>query len=221
MATRISVATLGYQEHDYDEMNIRSQIVHDIGMYSTDGVILYPNPFTSKINYKKQLDICIQAQNKTKDGCSKEETTYRNEQCEELHSMNLGNVGYANGLFRGQKNNLEKSGYLPSAEPVPHGVPPPPDANRAVKGPFVNSSKIFLKHKKKLIGVKPERLMYTVYVTEDPTKTDDLKVALRTTNSFKLIILNVPKDKTQYYYVTAQNAAGESESSPSVKYLNY
>lgn len=219
MGTRISTVSLGYAENEHDKMISTSKNVVDNGMYSTAGALVYTSPATSKIDYTKQLGKADAAQTLVKDGGSTHDTVIRDSECALLHAMNVANVGNANTLFRGNTTNLDLSGYPLSKEPSPVGLLPAPRIKEALKGKEPGSVKIRLEKFDALLSKNRGRTTFAVYVTDKSDSMADLKCVCRTTNSHKIINPAAVRGKDLYYYVTASNAYGESETSGVCRFM--
>ncbi len=219
MSNRLSIATVGSDEKDHAATISTAQNVYDNGMYSTSGALLYLNPPNAKVDYKTQLDKTIAAEAKVTAGGSTHDTKDRDLQSGNLRGMSVANVNYANQLYRGNTVNLDKSGYPVSKEPTPHGVTDPPKVDRAENGKTSGTVKFYLTRTKSPLKKTKEILTYYIYATSDPDSMDNLKCILHTRNSSKLIISNVVRGRDMYYYLTSENAAGESDFSERVKYM--
>jgi len=219
MGTKISTVALGYPEKDYNGMLSVSKNTYDNGLYSTLYMALFPDTQTSKVDYKTQLDKSDAAETRVNEGGSTHDTTVRNNEFASLHVMNVANVNYVNQLFRGNKINLEKSGFPLSKEPSPIGVPDPVVIRKATNGPVPGSVKLFINPMTGALSKKRTPRIYYIFVTDDPNSTDNLKCVLHTTSSRKLIVTGVTRGKDQYYYITCETSAGESELSGRWKYM--
>jgi hypothetical protein len=219
MSTRIALVCIGCKSNDVNGNIDLAQNVHDNGMYSTEGAVLYPNPGTSKINFKKQLDLDAAAEALVKAGGSTHDTDDRDTQNDLLHGMHASNVNYANQLFRGNKVNLGLSGYPFVSDPTPHGVPEPPVCRKVTNGKLPGTVKFYLAKTTSPLLKKKDTYMYYLYVTDVPNDTSNLKCILHTRDSRKIIATNVERGKDLFYYITCENSAGESESTSSIKYM--
>ena len=218
MSTKEYLAIMGCTKDDHKTINVLGGNIYTNLYVDNAGMYLLP-PIT-KVDFKAQLDISVAAETKAEEERGKQDIIDRDEQSAIFYDMmNIELKPYVNKLYRGNKANLAKSGFRVSKEPKPHGLPLPPKCQRAAKGEENSTVKFFLAKLAWPDGQSPEKLTFFVYVSEDPDKMDNLKMVCKTTNSRKLIARNVTRGKDLYYYITAQNAAGESDYSDRIKFM--
>ena len=218
MAAKVFMAITGCSKGEHQK------IINLGGALLTNLYDEYDDKFTTpkitKTDFKAQYDILVAANAKAILTGAKLDITDRDNQSDIFYDMiNDQMKPYINGLYKGNKTNLEKSGMPVSKEPAPHVALDALSVKKAVKGKETNTVKFYLN---KLVWPKdqlPESLIFFVYVTTDPDKTDDLKLVCKTTSSRKLIAPNDKVGVYLYYYLTAQNSAGESPLSERVRFM--
>ena len=147
-------------------------------------------------------------------------TTYRNNRLKDLHVMlNQELLTYVNGLWKGNKENLEKSGFPVSKKPEPHGTPETPVIKKIVKGPDSGSVKIILEPRSGSETQKKEKLIYFVYKGTDPVDHTADELMLTTSNSRALTIQGVQRGVDFFYTLYAHNGKNGSELAGKVKYM--
>jgi len=218
MAKKVYTAIMGFPSWKYEEtINLGGSIYNNIYNTYADS---FPNPTIEESVFKEQYKICLEAQAKAIFSGSKLEITYRNEQVKIFYYMMSDDLKpYVNRLYKGDKTNLERSAFHISKRPAARSIPCTPSGKRVINGPYPNSVKIMLNKLEWPKGQGREVLFFFVYMTSDPDSTDNLKMVCKTFNSQELIVENVPRGVDMYYYVTAQNTAGESELSQRIKYM--
>ena len=218
MATKVYVAIIGCSKEEYEVINTVAQSVND-NLYGT-WKSLFVDPPVEADAFLEQKDKSVAAQSKAVEFGGKLDISDRNDQSGLLFDMlNVELKPYVNKLYRGNKTNLEKSGLRVSKEPLPHARPFAPSCKSVKNGLEANTVKFYLN---KLVfppGQGSERLTFMVYMATDPESLENVKEVCKTTNSRKLIAKNVTRGVDRYYYLTAINAAGESDYSERIKYM--
>jgi hypothetical protein len=218
MASKVYVAIMGCAKEDYEDINIVGQSVLD-NLYGT-WASLFASPPKDKDAFSEQLGKSVAAQSKAKESGGKLDIADRNKESGLLFDMlNVDLKSYVNNLYRDNKVNLEKSGLRVSKEPTPHAIPFAPSCKKVINGLEANTIKFLLSKIQKPAGQGREHLTFIVYMTTDPESLENLKQVCKTTNSKKLIAKNVPRGVDLYYYITAMNAAGESDYSERIRYM--
>jgi hypothetical protein len=207
---------MGCSQDDYEAINELGTRVYDT-LYANP--LIYPNPPKTNVQLKTVLDLSIDAQSNVKGG-GKQATTRRNNRSKVLHDMLEQEIlTYVNGLWRGNKENLELSGFPVSKEPEPHGVPETPVIKRIEKGPVPGSVKIILEPRSGSDIQKKERLMYFVYKGTDPINSTTDEQVLTTSNSKAIIITGVQRAVDYFYTLFAHNGKNGSELATKVRFM--
>jgi hypothetical protein len=215
MATRVCIAVMNLAYTDFDGINKAAENMLN-GLYVEN--VLYPNPKVAKIDFEAKYQESLTATADAQDGGKKAINT-RKVRSSELYDMMMDqNIPYINGLYKGDREKLLKSGAQVSDEPVPHGLMEPLVIKYIMKGPVPNSVKLILEPMAGDKKLKKGKLTFTVYVYPTAESTTP-RVGCVATSSRKLIVTGVDLMTPFYYGVTVLNAAGPNELSSKVKFV--
>jgi len=215
---KVVIAVLHCTKKQPQDVINRCVNIRDNGMYVN--TTEYPAIPIALSTYNAQIGKCESLQGLVKAKGGKTATINRNAAIKVLFGMLSGkNLNYANDLYKDMPEELAKSGYPLSNQPMPKMVPDAPVMDRVEKGAVQNSCKIYLKN---VTGgaQKSGPGTYYVYVSDDDDGTN-IKEVLKETSKHKLLLLNLPMNKKMYIGVSKGNTAGESEISPKLKFMLY
>ena len=214
MSTKICKAILDLRPDDWDGIHNQGEVFLSHLYVET---ILYPTPIIAEVDFKALVTAAGEALTEAIKGDDADKAL-REETGEKLYTaMGQKLIPYINGLWSGNKVNLEKSGAKVSADPSP--VPPPdtPTIKKIVPGPEPASVKVCLIRGINSTLKKRSRTLYRVFMFE---KEDDAKgVEVGSSyNSNKLYGYDIPLSVYRYYGVSAQNSGGTSPLSSKTKF---
>jgi hypothetical protein len=179
---------------------------------------LYPTPIIAEADFKPLVENADKAMVAAENG-GDIEMANREEMCGKLlEAMGQKLIPYINGLWAGNRTNLEKSGAKVSALPSP--VPPPdqPVIKKIVRGPEAGSVKIYLVRGVNSSLKKRSRTEYRIFMFEKEEDTKGIEIG-DTTNSTKLIGYDVPESVYRYFSVRAKNTGGSSLLASKVRFF--
>jgi len=215
MATKIVTAVMHCTADQPRKIVERGIKVRD-GLFAN--IILYPAPPITPVNFNILLDTAITAEAEVKGG-GKTATTNRNTATNALFVMLEALILYVNGLYRGDKDKLSKSGFDTSNDPAPHGIPDAPVIKRIQSGNTPHSAKIFLAKTTSSLNTLKESVTYTVQIAEDASKEENFKTVLQTKNQRLLLIPNLTRGKEEFIRIAKSNSKGQSDWSETVPFM--
>ena len=215
MSNRVCVAVLNLNKNDHDGINNQAKNFIE-GLYVE--TVLYADPPIQLADFKNQYDASIQATALAADG-GKKAIAKRNKESGLLLDMMADKlIIYINGLYKGNRENLGKSGAPVSEDPSPHPRPEKQVIKRIDKGPEPKSAKVFLVMGQGESKKKNENRTYILYVFEAEDAVTPVKV-FHFTSMRKLVAIGITVMTAFWYAVTAQNAGGESDLSDKVRFV--
>ena len=214
MGTKICKAIMDVDPTDYDGINNLGKRLLE---YLYKELTLYAVPPITQADFKVQLDKSELATSNAIEG-SKLDKSIRNEEGGVLYGMMNGKLlPYVNGLYMGNRPNLEKSGFKTSSDPTP--VPPPdqPVISRLVRGPEAATVKVYLVRGVNSELKKRSKKLYHLMMFE---REEDMvgKEVGKSFDSRNLIGYGVPEGAYRFFAVYAENSGGVSILSSKVKF---
>ena len=218
MGSKIVLAVMHCTEQEPKAVIALGIKVRD-AMYSPAGVLLYSatsNPITAA-NFAGYVSVADSAQGNVKNrGTSA--TTARNTGVAALFTALGKLLLYANGLYKGNKTNLEAAGFDTSADPSPHPVPDAPVIKTIINGPLAHTAKIMLAKVTSILNKKKESVTYIVQMNTVNSAVG-MTTVLTIKNQRKLVIPGLTRGKEIFFQISKSNAAGESPFSPIVGFV--
>ncbi|MBI3501389.1 MAG: fibronectin type III domain-containing protein [Bacteroidetes bacterium] len=214
MSTKIATAVMHCTQQQPKKIIERGIKVRD-GLYASP---LYATPPVTKANYTPLVDAAVTAQGDVKGG-GKNATTARNTATTALFLTLEKLLLYVNGLYKGDKDKLSKSGFDISSEPAPHGIPDAPVIKKIENGDTPHSAKIFLAKTTSPLDTQKESVNFIVQMSDDDSADENFKTVLQTKNQHKLVIANLTRGKEEFFRVAKANAKGQSDWSNTVSFI--
>jgi hypothetical protein len=209
---------VGFPRGDFANLSVTANNIMEDGVF--DHVDIFTTPVPDKTTYKAKLDLFNAAQSSVIDKTAgKPGTLLRDKYAGELYDLiEFDLVPYLNKNFRGKPEILSQSGLPLMATKEKHPLPDIPSISKVIDGPAAGSVRAQVKRKKGVVAKrKRERIMWRLYMASDPAKRENYTCICETTNSNKLIGDKLTHGDDLWFALTAANAAGETELSPSVK----
>ncbi len=193
----------------------------------TEFVAVYATPDPTVADLTTEVNKLVTLNGQAKGSTQKKDE--RDAQAIVVYDMLSEEVTYVNGIAKGDKVKVDKSGFDADKEPEGHGIPPVPVIKKVVDGEVAHSAKI------SLVGPLTKGLRYSVQVAligggdtppppPPPPGGDDFDPdklpwtsALESVNSLELVLLNLKRGKDIAIRVRAED--GSKKSSWSDLYL--
>jgi hypothetical protein len=215
MSTKIITAVMHCKQKEHSKIIERGIKVRD-GLYAN--IILYPAPPTDAVHFTMLLDAAITAQGDAKGG-GKPATTARNTATDALFATLENLVLYVNGLFKGDKDKLSKSGFDTSNDPAPNGIPAAPVIKRIENGDTPHSAKIFLAKTTSSLNTLKESVTYILQMAEDASKEENFRTVLQIKNQHKLVVVNLTRGREEFFRIAESNSTGQSDWSETASFI--
>ena len=216
MSTRIVEAVMHCSQREPDLVIDLAISVRD-NLYSAEGVALYPTPPIDEATFAAQVDAADTAQGNAKTS-GKVSTASRNAAIFALFTSLGKLILYVNGLYRGDKEKLEASGFDTSKDPSPHAIPDQPVIKRIENGPVAHSAKILLAKTTSTLDKQKESVTYFVQMAPANVEASYATV-LEIKDGRELIIPGLTRGVEQFFRVAKSNAAGKSPYSAPVAFI--
>ena len=216
MSTRIVEAVMHCTQKEPDlviDLGIR---IRD-GLYSPAGLALYATPPIDEATFAAQLDAADTAQGNAKTS-GKGSTTTRNAAIFTLYTSIDKLRLYVNGLYKGDKEKLEVSGFDTSKDPAPHPIPDEPVIKSIKDGPVAHSAKILLAKTTSTLNKQKDSVTYIVQMAGTNVEASYVTV-LEVKDSRHLLIPGLTRGVEQFFRVAKSNAAGKSPFSTPVSFI--
>jgi hypothetical protein len=215
MSTKIIIAVLACAMTQTDKVfKLCKAII--LGLYAYP--LLFPNPLHTQAEFKDQYTKVKDLWDQVLSGREDLRSDYE-AQMLILWNMIGDLLFYTNMLFRGQPDNITKSGFAKSAEPVTNAIPGQLVIKSVQNGKEEHSAKIYLV---KGCGYGPNvngRLKYILQMAEGSPVEENFKSVLETTNRFDIVKKNLTRGKEVHFRIAAWNSAGRGLWSDVVPFI--